>query len=365
MAIRLGELLRKQNLLTQEQLEEALQTQVLFGGKLGTILIEMKLISEEALTEILAKQLGVPCVKPGMLQNIPNDVIRILSSELAEKHKVIPVSLDGRKLTLAMADPHDLKSIDEISFRTSYIIKPVLALEVRLIYALEKYYGIKAKTRHLPPPQQMGWQEFEEVSVFHGNEATLDVAEPQRLTQPVEEDLEELQEEDIVELDDAEVSLETTAQAFVSSRDRNDIADAMIAYLGARYRRAALFMVVADQISGWRSVRDGMPIADFEQFHLSLTEPSVLQEAVDSNRPFLGPVPRSDANQSLLACLGQPVPEAVMLIPMSIQGRVVGLVYLDDAGIDLSQAVDDVQQLTRKALMAFEMLILRNKILRA
>jgi GGDEF domain-containing protein len=104
MAEKLGELLIRKNLLTQAQLEEALQAQVIFGGKLGTVLIEMGLITEDTLAEILAQLISIPCAKPGQLQNIPEDVIKIISAELAEKHKVIPVSVSGKKLTLA-TDP--------------------------------------------------------------------------------------------------------------------------------------------------------------------------------------------------------------------------------------------------------------------
>ena len=111
MAAKLGELLITKNLLTQAQLEEALQAQVIFGGKLGTILIEMGLITEDALAEILAQLLSFPCAKPGQLQNIPEDVIKIISPEMAEKNKVVPVSVSGKKLTLAMEDPSNLKAI--------------------------------------------------------------------------------------------------------------------------------------------------------------------------------------------------------------------------------------------------------------
>mgnify|MGYP001824023012 CR=1 FL=1 len=125
MAIKLGELLIQKELLTQAQLEEALQAQVIFGGTLGTILIDMGLITEDALAAILAQQLSIPCAKPGQLEDIPEEVINIIPVELAEKHKVVPVAINGKKLTLAMADPHNLKSIDEISFRTGYIIVPI------------------------------------------------------------------------------------------------------------------------------------------------------------------------------------------------------------------------------------------------
>ena len=386
MAIRLGELLIKKNLLTQAQLEEALQAQVIFGGTLGTILIEMGLISENVLAEILANLINIPCLKPDQLENIPEHVINIISPELAEKHKVVPVAVNGKKLTLAMESPHDLKSIDEISFRTGYIVQPILALEVRLIFALEKYYGVKRTMRYIAPPKHVR-DELDKAPIFHTPEGPIPAADddgelsepgseqiyqrPDKTAakaeeeQPAEEGIEELDDVDAIEeLVDEEVTLESTSAALVKITDRNDVADAIITYLAANYARAALFMVVAGQVTGWRSAKEGVPIPGFDQLQLPLSEPSVLKTAVDSNSYFLGPVQQSGANLALTTFLGKPAPTTALLIPMSMLGRVVGLIYVDDPDIDLSVAVVDVQKLASKALMAFEILILHNKILR-
>ncbi|MEJ2197517.1 MAG: hypothetical protein P8X54_02995 [Desulfuromonadales bacterium] len=385
MAIRLGELLIKKNLLTQAQLEEALQAQVIFGGTLGTILIEMGLITENVLAEILTNLLNLPCLKPNQLENIPEHVINIISPELAEKHKVVPVSVNGKKLTLAMESPHDLKSIDEISFRTGYIIQPILALEVRLIFALEHYYGVKRTMRYIAPPQHVR-DELDKAPIFQTPEGPIaatetdeDLSEPgseqiyqrpdstaakAKQEQPPEE-IEELDDIDVIEdLVEEEVTLASTCQALIKTSDRNDVADAIIKHLGAHYARAALFMVVAGQVTGWRSVKAGVPIPGFDQFQLPLSEPSVLKTAVESNSYFLGPIQYSGANLALTTFLGKPSPTTALLIPMSMLGRVVGLIYVDDPDADLAQAVVDVQQLASKALMAFEILILHNKILR-
>ena len=386
MAEKLGELLIKKNLLTQAQLEEALQAQVIFGGKLGTVLIEMGLITEDTLAEILAQLLSIPCAKPGQLQNIPENVIKIISAELAEKHKVLPVSVSGKKLTLAMAKPHKLQAIDEISFRTGYIIRPILALEVRLVFALENYYGIKRTMRYIAPPKQVR-EELNQLHVFETADVPIEVADTNKelgipgsehiyqkpaaepaQPQPVEvveDEIEELGDDDLIEeLEDEEITLATTAHRLVGITDRNDVADAIIAYLGANYARAALFMVVAGQVTGWRSAKGGQPIPGFEQFQLPLSEPSVLKTAVECNSFFLGPVPQSGANLALTTFLGKPAPQSALLLPISMLGRVVGLIYVDDPKADLSAAVVDVQQLSSKALMAFEILILHNKILR-
>ena len=387
MAIRLGELLIKKNLLTQAQLEEALQAQVIFGGTLGTILIEMGLISENVLAEILANLLNIPCLKPDQLEDIPEQVINIISPEMAEKHKVVPVAVNGKKLTLAMESPHDLKSIDDISFRTGYIIQPILALEVRLIFALEKYYGVKRTMRYIAPPQHVR-EELDTAPIFHtpdgpvvAEETDEELSEPgseqiymkpdksaakkKEEEPPAEEDIEDLDDIDAIEeLVDEEITLESTGQALVEISDRNDVADAIISYLGANYARAALFMVVAGQVTGWRSAKEGQPIPGFDQLQLPLSEPSVLKTAVESNSYFIGPVQQSGANLALTTFLGKPAPTTALLIPMSMLGRVVGLIYVDDPDTDLSEAAVDVQQLASKSLMAFEILILQNKILR-
>jgi len=384
---KLGELLIKKNLLTQAQLEEALQAQVIFGGKLGTVLIEMGLITEEILAEILGQLINIPCAKPGQLQNIPDNVIKIISPEQAEKHKVIPVSVIGKKLTLAMADPRNLQSIDEISFRTGYIVMPILALEVRLVFALESYYGVKRTMRYIAPPKQVR-EELNQLHVLETADSTVEArdtdeelgalgseqiyekpatepAQPVAAAEVVEDEIEELDDDDLIEeLEDEEITLATTAQTLIGITDRNDVADAVIAYLGANYTRAALFMVVAGQVTGWRSAKSGQPIPGFERFQLPLSEPSVLKTAVESNSFFLGPVPQSGANLALTTFLGKPAPQSALLMPMSMLGRVVGLIYVDDPKADLSEAVVDVQQLSSKALMAFEILILHNKILR-
>ena len=391
MAIRLGELLIHNKLLTQEQLDEALQAQVIFGGKLGTILIEMGMISETLLAKALSKLMKIPCVKPGELQNIPADIIGILNADLAEKYQAIPMALSGKNLTLAMASPHDLKAIDDISFRTGYIVRPVLGLEVRLVHALERYYDIKRSMRYIAPPSLVRYEldqlekkkkkppkEDEEYLGAPGSEqvyapqpeqgpAVEKPYEQEEIEAPQEEkkteEVEELDEE-VEELSEEAVSLEDTSLQLVEVRDRDDVADALIRYLAANYYRAALFMVVGGQITGWRSARDGEPIAGFDAFQLPASEPSVLKTTIDNQSYFLGPLPKSGANLALISHLGKPDPTTILLLPLALMGRVVGLIYIDDPETNLAEHLPDLQMLATKGLMAFELLILHNKILR-
>lgn len=397
MAMRLGEILINEKQLTQGQLEEALQAQVIFGGKLGTIFIEMNMVGEKALGEALRQQLGFPCAQPEDLEDVPRHIIDIISLELAEKHKVVPVALSGRKLTLAMPDPRDLQAIDEISFRTGYIVLPILALEVRLYFALEKYYGIKRPMRYIAPPKQVREEldqlqsakgatgqnpaqpEDEEYLGAPGSEQVYTQPKPPVAATPVavqatlpaappveDELIEELEE--VEELEEAEVPIEVTfedlTRRLVAVGNRDDVADAVIEYLGAHYNRVVLFMVVGGQVTGWRAVKHHQPIPAIDQFQLPLSEPSVLKTAVESNSFFLGPVPQSGANLALTTLLGKPAPTTAVLLPLSMLGRVVGLIYVDDHTVNMSEAIVSLQKVAGKALLAFELLILHSKILR-
>ena len=397
MAQKLGELLVIEKLITQAQLEEALQAQVIFGGKLGTVLIEMGLVGEKIMAAALKQLIGFPCAKPEDMDSIPGSVIALISQELAEKHKVVPLSVSGRKLTLAMANPRDIKAIDEISFRTGYIVLPVLSLEVRLYFALERYYGIKRPMRYIAPPKQARAELDELQLVKEADKSTLapdheeylsapgsehvhipmtktiaaspvaaspvvspPLAAPPSVATPSEEEL----LEELEEAEELEVTLEGTARRLVTVTNRDDVADALIEYLGAHYARAVLFMVVAGQVTGWRAVKNHQPIAAIDQFQLPLSEPSILRTAVESNSFFLGPVTPSGANLALTTLLGKPAPTTAVLLPLSMLGRVVGLVYVDDPVVNMSEAVASLQKVTGKALLAFELLILHSKILR-
>ena len=396
MNLRLGELLIKKNMLTKAQLEEALQAQVIFGGKLGTVLIEMGLISEGALAENLAQQLSIPCAQPGQLQEIPADVIKIISPELAEKHKVVPVAVNGKKLTLAMADPHNLKSIDEISFRTGYIVRPVLALEVRLVFALEEYYGIKRTMRYIAPPRQVR-DELNQVHIFDTPEGPVVATETDedlgmpgsewvtrslRKPQNLLSRLEELADQDLVEEVDEEVDRGSRRGSRRGGRrGREHHPGDHRPGLGQCYRPRRCCrchhhlprctLRPGGSIHGGCRPSHRLALGQGRQASPGIRPVSAaalrtvhFEDRGGEQELFLGPVPQNSANLALTTVLGKPAPKTALLIPMSMLGRVVGLIYVDDTAKDLPQAVVDVQQLVSKALMAFELLILQNKILR-
>src|SRR5689334_12601613 len=120
MALKLGELLVRKGMVTETQLAEGLRAQQLFGGRLGTNLVELGYLTEHALAQFLSEQTGLPAIGAADLENIPPTVTKAIPREVVVRHKIIPLSLHQRRLRVAMADPTDIKAVDEVSFSTGY-----------------------------------------------------------------------------------------------------------------------------------------------------------------------------------------------------------------------------------------------------
>src|SRR5215217_8658534 len=104
MSAKLGEILVRENLITSQQLREALEYQRISGGRLGANLVKLGIISDDVITAVLSRQYGVPSINLDLFQIEP-DVIRLISQEVARKYSILPISKMGPTLTLAMADP--------------------------------------------------------------------------------------------------------------------------------------------------------------------------------------------------------------------------------------------------------------------
>jgi type IV pilus assembly protein PilB len=140
MPVKLGELLLKENLLSPQQLQEALSHQKTNGGKLGKAVVTLGFVRDEDITSLLSRQYGVPSIN---LENFEVDpsVVKIIPAETARKYQVLPLSRAGATLTIAMADPTNVFAMDDIKFMTGYNVEPVVASESALEASIEKYYG--------------------------------------------------------------------------------------------------------------------------------------------------------------------------------------------------------------------------------
>src|SRR5688572_28819122 len=140
MAVRIGELLLKEKRITPEQLQEALNYQRQNGGKLGFNLIKLGFVKDEEITALLSKQYGVPSIALAQFEIDPA-VVKLVPGETAQKYQIVPLSRAGATLTIAMTDPTNVFAMDDIKFMTGYNVEPVVASEIAVIDAIQKYYG--------------------------------------------------------------------------------------------------------------------------------------------------------------------------------------------------------------------------------
>ncbi len=140
MALKLGELLLKAKLITEEQLQKALDEQKQLGGRLGEHLVRLGYVTEDDILDCLSQQYGVPSINLRQFE-IDDSIIRLIPADVARKYQFIPVSKTGATLTVAMADPTNVFAMDDITFITGYRVEPVVASEEALREAIDRYYG--------------------------------------------------------------------------------------------------------------------------------------------------------------------------------------------------------------------------------
>src|SRR6266478_759927 len=144
MAVRIGELLLKEKLITPEQLQQALGHQQSGGGKRSHNLVKMAFVKDEQITSLLSKQYGVPAINLASFK-IDLTIIKLVPTETARKYQIIPLSRSGSTLTIAMTDPTNVFAMDDIKFMTGYTVEPVVASEIAITEAVEKYYPAGGK----------------------------------------------------------------------------------------------------------------------------------------------------------------------------------------------------------------------------
>ncbi len=136
----LGELLVEAQLITTDQLNDALTLQKSSGKKLGEVLLEMGVITERKILEVLEFQLQVPLVDLGLYE-IDKDAPLLINETMARRHNILPINRENNQLILAMSDPLNIQAIDDVRLFTGMAVKPVIALQSEIISMIDRYYS--------------------------------------------------------------------------------------------------------------------------------------------------------------------------------------------------------------------------------
>lgn len=329
MGRRLGDLLIQTGRLQPEQLERALREQRVAGGSLGTHLVRLGLIGEEDLGELLADSYGVPAAARGELSAAPEDVIGALSSEFSARHLALPFREDEGGLHVALADPSDLLAIQEAAFIAGRRIVAHAAPEFVLREVLQQRLGSDgASELHRPGDEQPR----------EGPEATGDAAgdtEPSRLS---------------------ELGLR-----LAEARRRDDVLDALLETLAERVPRGALLALRGERAVLWRTCGFQETPSGIE---VPLAGSGVLAGLRDGEPVTTGPLSPSDQDAPLLRLFPDAALGRVLVLPIYVKQHPVAVFLGDLSGIS-SPDLSELSLIGSLTATALEVLILRQKILRA
>jgi hypothetical protein len=287
-------------------------------------------------------------------------------------HQVVPLKLEGNRLSLAMTDPTDFKAIDEIGFVTGHVVLPYIAPDVQISWALAHYYRLSSgQTRY----QMVAEQRRRTGATESAKTATItmpsftETGELLNVTIPAEFEgfasLHGDEQDDLYRLpeDVSRYTVDRLSLDFAGARTRDDVANVFINYLGQEFTSGALFIVRGNSAVGWRAVSGGERVTAFSDLNLLLSKPSIVRDVVESRNFSMGTLINTPENRQILKLLNIRPETSLLVLPVVMLNKVVAVVLVTADMDALGRRLGELQKLVRKASLAFEMLIIKNKIL--
>lgn len=176
MKEKIGEMLMKAGMITDEQLRNALEEQKKTGDKIGSTLLKLEYVEAGTLVNFLSKQFKIP---PIDLNNIKVDsaLVSLVDAEIANRYEVFPVKKTGKMLFLAMSNPSDIYAIEDISFSTGLDILPRVASALEIKKLLNEYYPVSKEISSIKEFEEELGDEFELVDgSFDEEEEKVDIS---------------------------------------------------------------------------------------------------------------------------------------------------------------------------------------------
>ncbi len=361
--MKLGTLLLRNAAIGLSQLEGALRNQILYGGRLGTNLVELGFIDLELLSTYLAELSGYPVATPRVLDAADRALLDKLGAEDAHRLRAIPLGDlgDTPAIAVAMVDPTDSAAIEELSTRLGSKITPNVVPELRALYYLEKLFGLPRRARFVrsgkapaeeAPPQETRRREHPAQGMVLPGTVTLEPRKRRASSQ--------------APLGDA-VPLATSYGAACERIDtathRDHIADALVDYAKGRCDALIAFLIRDGNALGWRGwvAPPASPKRAIEELSLPLGGVSALQTAHDTGETFVGPPPSEGkpVETQLWTSLGiTPEPVTILVVPIMVRQRAVNLVYCHTlGGPPPAQLVTELSDLAARVQAAYVRLI--------
>jgi hypothetical protein len=362
--MKLGTLLLRNAAIGLSQLESALRNQVLYGGRLGTNLVELGFIDLELLSAYLAELSGFPIATPTLLDEVDGALVEKLGADDAHRLRAIPLGyLADTKdaVAVAVVEPTNLEILEQLSARLAATITPYVVPELRALYYLEKHFGLPRRARFIrtarPGSEADGEHERRRSQPAHGMVMPPAFTLEPRRKRPSQ-------------MIPAEAAPPTVTMTYGAACERVDtafhreqIADALVEYAKGRCDALLVFLIRDGNALGWRGylAQPAAAKSSIEELSLPLGGASSLQSAHDAGQPFVGAPPSAarPVETQLWAALGVvQEPPNVVVVPILVKQRAVNLIYVHTiAQAPTPQLVTEIVELASRAQTAYLRLI--------
>jgi hypothetical protein len=356
--MRIGERLLQLRLIRKADLAEALQAQVLYGGRIGTCLVQSGAIELDPLATALGAHLSVPAALQAQFELATPEVLERLPRELAERFLAVPLATrPSGTLVVAMVDPKGLGAIDALEKAVRARVQVCVAPELRVRYWLERHYGIERDNRFLrgaeldtqrddtpgtspgpgserrryipsqPPPSPQ-----EASNARLGRIATVKRAVPGG-GGVVEVSRDELQLDITVDARRRTGAAEAAIAKITDAADGEVIGEAVTDFLGTAAGGGLLLTVRPEMALGWRAAGAIDPhVAHLIAVPLGL--PTAFRTACETGATFRGQPPPTGRSwhDRLSTLLGQPPAREVVVVPVMGAQRPLALIYAQSNG---------------------------------
>jgi hypothetical protein len=379
-----GTYLLYRGVCSRELLERATRDKVVYGGRLGTSLVELGALEIDEVERHLAAFLCVPQVPATWIEAPAGDALAAVPRELAERLRVLPLCLEGRLLHVAMRDPRAASKRDELGRATGFGIQPYAIAEVRLSALLEHYYGIAGELRIAgeaatgsDSPQQTGpaalepggeeliddeafaqlhadWQ-LSSMGQGAGPEEPSETAPPVPSVASWEETRDDPGGAPAARADAASLEAE-----LLHAPDRNAVARLALRLARIHVDAAALFVVRGRIVSGFRGDGEAVPeVIDGIMVPVDLE--SALTRAAASGETCRAR-PEAGTDQRILRALGREGVREVLVHPIRVRHHLVNLLYADAGPESLAEtSVVALGALCELVSRAYARLVLERK----
>ncbi|MSP63625.1 MAG: hypothetical protein EXR72_25430 [Myxococcales bacterium] len=394
MTSRLASLLVQDGHVTAQRMAEAFQRQVIYGGSLDTIFLEMGLCDEEVLVDYLALAAELPLAEPTYDEDPGNSPASLLlPSSLAQRFRVAPVAFDGKTLKILVTDPPERGKLEELARMLQQDLDPRVGFEYQVYLALERVYQLPVPARYAAlavrmrqraevagreplsprtptrrPPIEVRFLDAEagadgEPDGFAPVDplpTPIPMAVPREATflSPMRADAPRYHHGA-----SSPLAQEEGLRVLQEATDRDTIFETLCRMARARFSFAALYTVQGDSANARAALGDEWIERDrLEAASVSLDQPSSFRTAIESRAPYLGLTDDSAPVAQAMAMLGRRERLWAALLPVAMRERTVALFHIDDQGrmVDAAEVADLVLAVA-EAARAFQRIILRTK----